>query len=419
MLKPVKAVSYGIFIILLTTLFAGCRGSSNSGGSSSPLVTVTDLRGKKMADVAVVLGDRNGAMKNCGTTDANGQITFSDAPANATVTAAFSCLYSGATTTTYSLDVRYDVNGPVTLRVDGCQPPSGSFDLGTLTLNVTNAISGITHNEVITNLQLLGSNGLITQQTITITPHDLQSDGKLSIFVIGKDANDTSIGYGYLLDQTFTDGMTVNITVDQPVSFIQYQISDMPSTAYFLCSDVYQGRSGKGGVWVNDCHSLSSAPTSTTVNVPYIPGLGDHFLHSVFVSSSLYNGNTSVSSSQYLSAGPSATTLSNQSFDFSQALAVPNLTVSGTDTPTPTFSWTGVDPDATMISVFADIRLSSASDVYLSISNMSVTRTSITVPELPDSLAAFRPPAAVTYFSMITSASGPVYRSSSVSYSQL
>ncbi len=416
-MRRIKSVLFSIIIIGLFTVLAGCSGSSGS----SIVVTVCDQSGNKPG-VTVVLGNSDGAMKNQGTTDANGQIVFPDPPANATVTAAFSCLYSGATTTTYSLDIRYDVNGPVTLRVDGCPPPSdsytGSTALGTVTLNVTNAISGITQNEVSTNQRLyLGYKSLITQQTITITPYDLQADGKLSIFVIGKDANDTSIAYGYLLDQTFTNGMTVNITVDQPLSFVQYQISNIPSTANSLCTDLDQGRAGKGGVWVGDCHDLSSAATSTTVNVPYIPGLGDQFLYGVYVSSYQYNGNTSISSYQYLSPGPFAPTLSNQSFDFNEALAAPSLTVSGTDTPTPTLSWNGVDPDATRVRFFAALRLSSGSNFYLSVYDLNIARTSITFPELPDSLAASRP-TAVSFFSVDTATDSGAFRSSGGTYYQ-
>ena len=420
MLNPVKAVLTGIFIISSITVFEGC--SDNVG--SATVITTTDLSGNSMADVTVVLGDSNGALIHYGTTDANGQIALFYVPANATVTAAFICQRSGAVTPTYSLDVRYDVNGPVTLRVDGCSTPSnssrGSIALGTVTLNVTNAISGITQNEVSTNwpVDTGWPPGLITQQTITITPYDLQSDGTLSLFVIGKDANDTSIGYGALLDQTFHDGMTVDITVDQPLSFLQYQISNMPSMTVFLCSDIYQGRTGKGGVWLGDCQNLSSAATSTTINVPYMPGLGDQFLYRIYVSTSQSDSISHVFSYQDLSAGPFAPILSNQSFDLNQALAAPNLTVSGTDTPTPTLSWNGVDPAATMVNVHAGFRLSSATYVFFGVDNVSAARTSITFPELPESLAAFRP-TAVAYFDVGTlDTAGGAYRSSGGSYYQ-
>ena len=50
----------------------------------------------------------------------------------------------------------------------------------------------------------------------------------------GRDAGGSAIGYGAALDQTFADGMTVNITVDQPMSFVQYQVSNIPPNATAL-----------------------------------------------------------------------------------------------------------------------------------------------------------------------------------------
>jgi hypothetical protein len=406
-----------LFIMVALLACAGC----GRDGDSHLVVTVADGSNHKLSGVTVVLADSNGAMVNYGTTDGNGKISFPKPPANATVTAAFSCLYPGAPAATNSLDVRYDVNGPVTLHVGGCLPPSGSStgssDLGTITLTVANSIPGITQYEVSTNYPVVTVySGLITQQTITINPWDLQSDGKLSLFVIGEDANGTSLGYGYLLDRTFIDGMTVNITVDQPMSYLQYRITNLPSTADSLCPGVYQGRSGKGGLWLGNCQSISSAATSTTVNVPYIPGLGDQFLYSVDVFSSRNDGTAYVHSSQYLSSGPFSPALSEQGFDLSQALAALYLTATGINTPTPTLSWSVVDPEATMIRFFASFNIPSVPNYYLSTSAMSLTRTSITFPELPDSLAAFRP-LAVDYFSVDTMSDvGGIFRSSGGTY---
>lgn len=405
-----------LFIMTVMITFAGCGGD----GDRLLIVTVADGPTHKITGVTVVLGDSNGKMITYGTTGANGRIVFSNAPENATVTAAFSCLSPGASGPANSLDVRYDVNGPVTLYVNGCLPPSGpstgSSDLGTLTLNITNGISGITQYEVFTNYPVILGYVGSTTQIITIRPYDLQSDGKLSIFVIGKDANGASLGYGYLLDQTFIDGMTVNITVDQPLSYFQYHLSNLPPTADSLCTDIYQGRSGKGGPWLIDCQILSSAATSTTVNVPYIPGIGDQFLFSVDVFTSHYDGSTTAFTSQYMSAGPFVPTLSDQNFDFSRALAAPNSAVTGTNTPTPTFSWNGVDPEATMISFYSSLRLSSASDYYLSMYNMRRTRTSITFPELPDFLASFRPTAVASFSVDTATDEGGIFRSSGASY---
>jgi hypothetical protein len=126
--------------------------------------------------------------------------------------------------------------------------------------------------------------------------------------------------------------------------------------------------------------------------VPYIPGLGDRFEYSVDVFFSRNNGSNGYSEShQYLLIeGQAATTPSNQSFDFSRAPSAPsNLTLSAEDTAMPILSWSGVDPLAGNVKVFAVV-LSSSSRFYVS-ANLPPAKTSITFPELPDSLAAFRP----------------------------
>ncbi len=383
-----------LFLFLILT-GAACT----SGGGRTASVTVTNNSGAKLAGVTVVLGDSDGAMKATGVTNAHGIATFSEAPANATVTTAYTCLYSGSTYTYYSLDVQYDVNEPVTLAVNDCSiiPGSGSSttdSIGTITVNITTALSGttITQNELMMNgLYWSGLPAVVSQLTLTIYPYQLQDDGKLSIYVLGRDANGLAVGYGMIQGQTFTDGMTMNIAVDKPVSFVQYHLTNLPVGAGFLCTNLDQTRSGKGEVWIIDCRELSSSSSTTTIAVAYIPGVGDQFQYSVdaFVDSS--NGNVWVSSSQYLALAPS-TLLSDQSIDFSQALAAPSgLSVAGSDTVTPELIWTGLDPAAEASYLFASFRLTSGSFVYLDIDNLSTARTSIKFPELPDSLAAFRP----------------------------
>jgi hypothetical protein len=95
-------------------------------------------------------------------------------------------------------------------------------------------------------------------------------------------------------------------------------------------------------------------------------------------------------------------TPSDQSFDLSNALPAPSVTVTGADTATPTLSWSGADPAATSIFISASLR-SPAVDLYFSPGNLMRSRTSIRYPELPDSLAAFRPNK-VDYFYVYTAA---------------
>jgi hypothetical protein len=311
----------------------------------------------------------------------------------------------GSTTATHALDVRYDVNGSAKFYLAACNPfPIADVTvpaaLRTITLNVTNAFDGVVRNEVLNKPSLSSGASLITQQTITLDSYDVQPDGKVSLIVIGKNAAGIPVAYGALLDQTFTDGMTVNVTVDQPMSFIQYDFTNIPATANFLCSWIIQARTDKESAYsLGVCNGFSSV-SAPTVSVPYIPGLGDRFDYGVNLEVTLPDA---ASRSSQILRYIGLSSISDQNFDFNTALSAPlNLTVTAADTERPTLSWTGVDPATEQFHVYAEMRLSSSSYFYLGLDNLSLTRTSITFPELPDSLAEFRP-AAVTLFGVSTS----------------
>ena len=412
---------FGLCLIAAIVGTAGCGSDRN--GDTSTVVTVTNMNGSRLPGVIVVLGDSNGAMKTSNMTNDLGEVTFVDAPANATITAALSCVVIPESRAVNSLDIKYDVNGPVTLQLNDCSlssgtPPYAGAVLGTVTVNVTNALPGVTQNTIFTNQPVFPDPpyGLISQKTLTITPYDLQQDGKLSLYVIGRDAVGASIGYGMLLDQNFVNGMTVNIAVDQPMSFVQYHIMNLPLTVNHLCAGIDHMRTGKGSVWVNNCDSLSSSLSTTTVMVPYIPGLGDQFSFSVSADNDQETADRFVSSNQYLSLGPAA--LGDQNIDFSQALTAPTLSVTGANTATPTLIWTALDPAADRRWLFAGFNFNQA--VYMSFFNdLSPTRTSFRFPELPDALAVFRP-TGVMYFSIDTfDDSGGVFRASGGFYFNL
>ena len=413
-----------LFVIAISSLVSGCGTGSGSGEGAPVIVTVTDHSGMRVPDATVVLGDSNGAMKAYGVTDEDGQITFEKAPADATVTAAITCLRSGSTTTTYSIEVEYDVNGSVVLSLDNCADvlsifppviPPGDLPLGTVTVNVTSIPGNVTRNQISVGRQAFAGYGsLITRQTVTLTENDLDSDGTFSIIVIGRDVHSSTIAYGILLDQAFTDGMTVDIPME-PMSFVQFQISNIPTTAVAFYPSMYAYRSGKQGFW-SDYHRypLSSAPTSTTIDVAYIPGLGDDISYQIQVELDQDHDGTA-DSYQSLSLGSSVGAPSNQRFDLRNALPAPFVTVTGADTATPTLSWSGVDPAATTIYMGASLR-SSTTAWYLGLNNPMRSRTSIRYPELPDSLAAFRPNT-VDYFSVYTYANeGDVSKTSYGSY---
>jgi hypothetical protein len=148
--------------------------------------------------------------------------------------------------------------------------------------------------------------------------------------------------------------------------------------------------------------------------VAYIPGFGDQISYRIDVD--LDQDRDGIADShQSLNLESSVGAPSNQSFDLSNALSAPFVTVTGADTATPTLSWSGVDPASTSIYIGASLR-SSTTDWYFSLGNLTRSRTSIRYPELPDSLAAFRPNK-VDYFSVYTSAfEGSIYKSSYGSY---
>jgi hypothetical protein len=372
-------------------------------------------------NATVVLGDSNGAMKASGVTDAEGQITFDHAPADATVTAAFTCLRSGSTTTTYSITVQFDVNSSAVLSLNNCAgataslpiPPVDDSPLGTITVNVTNTPIGVTRNQMTVGRQFFfGYGSLLTSQTVTLRESDLDNDGTFSIVVIGRDAQYNSIAYGILRGKTFTDGMIVDIPME-PMSFVQYQISNIPATAVTLqpSMSIY---SGIQDFWSDHISSLLSGLSSTTLEVAYLPGLGGDVSYQVDVNID-QDHNGIVDSRQSLRLQTSGSAPSDQSFDLSKALAAPQVTVIGANTATPTLSWSGTDPAATDIYINASFH-SSETYLYLNLGNLMRSRTSIKYPELPDSLAAFRPNK-VDYFTVYTYAyEGSLSKSSSGSY---
>jgi hypothetical protein len=411
-----------LLVIAISSLVCGCGGGSSSGDKGAPvIVTITDYSGIRIPNATVVLGDSNGAMKASGATDDDGQITFKNAPANATVTAATTCLRSGTTTTSYFIDIQFDVNGSAVLSLENCasgpfliSPPVSDSPLGTVTVNVANTPGNVTQNQMTVGRQIFeGFGSLITKQTITLSRYDLDNDGTFSIIVIGKDANNDTIAYGVLLDQTLIDGMTIDIQM-KPMSFVQYQITNLPATAVAVYPSMYIYRNGKQGFWSSHLYSLLSAPSSTTIAVAYIPGFGNQVSYQIEVD--IDQDRDGVADSyQSLRLESSVTVPSNQSFDLSKALPAPYVTVTGADTATPTLSWSGADPAATSIYMYAILH-SPTTDWYLSLGNLMRSRTGIRYPELPDSLAAFRPNK-VDYFSVYTSSfEGNVYKSSSGSY---
>lgn len=426
MIMRMKRTWLWLLVLAMSSLVAGCgSGSSSDSEGASTIVTVTDYSGIRIPNTTVVMGDSNGAMKAHGVTDANGQITFANAPANGTVTAAAGCLRSGATTTTYSINVQYDVNGSAVLSLDNCTGPSivypvnpgSAVPLGTVTVNVTNIPGEVVRNQITIGRHVLaGIGGLVTTQTVTLNQNDLDTDETFSIIVTGRDTVDDTIAYGLLLDQKFTNGMTVNVAM-QPMGFVQAEITNLPTTAVSFYPSISLSRTGKQEITLGRSYSLSSAPSSTIVQMPYIPGFGDGVTYRLDVNLD-QDRNGIADSRQRFEIAPPSSTPSDHAFDLNKALTAPYVMVTGAETATPTLSWSGVDPASASIYAGASMRSSSTS-WYLGFSKLIRSRTSIRYPELPDSLAMFRP-YKVDYFSVYTYGfEGNTYKSSSGSYQAL
>ncbi len=197
------------------------------------------------------------------------------------------------------------------------------------------------------------------------------------------------------------------------MSFVQYQISNIPATAVTLqpSMSIYNGIPG---FWSGQSYSLLSGLSSTTLAVAYIPGFGSEVSYGI--DAELDQDHDGIADShQSLHLQTSGSAPSDQSFDLSKALSAPSVTVIGANTATPTLSWSGTDPAATDIYINAGFH-SAETYLYLSLGNLMRSRTSFRYPELPDSLAAFRPNK-VDYFSVSTYAyEGSMSKSSSGSY---
>lgn len=265
-----------LIAVLVLVLSTGCTGdgdkAASGGGDGTLRVRVIADIDRVVPNATVVLGDSTGSMIAYGTTNASGEYTFTGAPANATITTAFSCLKSGTTQTTHTLNIVYDLNvSKFTTWADDCKETK----LGTMTVNITNSITGAKNWDIATGSyhHWMSSSG--TSLPLSVYESNLQSDGKLSIAVIANDESYTPLGYGFLLDQTFVDGRTFDITVNQPFSYVQYSLSNIPSTVKSVGSQLTMMRKEQD-IYLGNWNLLTTA-TATTVNAPYIPGFADTY----------------------------------------------------------------------------------------------------------------------------------------------
>jgi len=373
---------FTVFIILISIPYSGC---SDDGSHDSIRVRVVTDDGKEIADSTVVLGNPDGSMVSFGTTDATGSICFQNPPINATVTAAVDCQgYSGYSYDYYFLAAAYDVNIPeITLTLYDC---SNDFVSGTLNVNVTDGVSGIDYREVTVGGLTYGGDS--HSFSLYVGSYFFQSDGKFSVVAVGYDADDNAIGYGLLLDQTFYDGVTVDVTIDSTdIGQIDYFMENIPESAteYILQNPIKRKDADTYvfGVW-------GDAPVPSSVSLPYILDFGDSYS---FIVSLPIDSDRDGSADSRVMVHKKSLTQSNQTFDFSKTPLIPtNLAFSMAKPDCPTISWNGRDASSQFIWLYLSFNISSPVKSYFSYSLvLPPSRTSIIFPELPETLAIFRP----------------------------
>ena len=379
-----------VTVFMIAMLMTGCRRGGDD--TSTLLVKVENDDRSRIPNATVVLGDSNGSMIESKTTDSHGEATFSNPPANATVTAA--ATMSCSTYTDKDIFVRYDVNvSTVTAGLDLCDGRSAAAGVDIINVNITNIPAEATRYHVQWGGRSQYQYGTIISgagtEQIEVGTHDLQSDGKVSIVVVADDSSYLPMSYGVLTDITPISGMTVTIAANQVfTNTIQYQLNNIPATAKSIIRYIWESRKQKADEWGGVglyFANLTTTGTSTAISVPYIPDFGDKFEYSAWLELDQNNNGSIDSSARIFRVGD---LLEDQTFDMSQVPSIPiNLTITGNNTATPTFSWSGGDPSAHVIAINA------YTAEYYFYFWASPARTSVTFPELPDTLAAFRPTA--------------------------
>lgn len=380
-----RSKRYLVWVILVTLAFAlaGC-GEGEKAAANTPAPETTSLMVKVVNDAdkspisgaTVVIGDSTGAMISYSTTDGSGEITFTDPPANATVTAALSG--DNGTGTLYSLKTLSDVNiSEVTINLDKV-----AASLGAVSVNVTSSIAGVDYWEVYGGDEyVVGYADNPISGTVNVIQSNIQSDGKVSFVAVGYDADGNPVGYGTIRDQTFTDGMTVDIDINTDLSTIAFNMSNIPTTAISFEGEVDMGR--KEAAFIDPFWENVLAPIPSIVTTSVIPDeYGDLFRYEAWVN---------MADSAYHFSKNSAI-LGNQTVDWGTFPAIPsNLAMTNAGTARPTLSWSESDSAADYVKLWIRYDNDASTSSYRYSIEAPTTKTSIVFPELPESLYQFRP----------------------------
>lgn len=372
-----KPITVAVYMTVVAPPSLLVKVITEQGWNPSPIPNVT-----------VVLGNPDGSIAATAVTDAQGVVTFANPPVNAMVTAAATGTARWRPSqTVYALGAVYDVNVPaiaIALEID-------VSPLGSATVNVTTPtpISGMDNAYVIPGYVGVPctSGSCSGSVSATVYPYDMQSDGLVSFAAIGF-AGATPVAYGVLLDQTFSSGMSVNLPINQ-TTFNLFTVSflNTPATATFAEAELNMSRKDGKNV---EYRLTFNSPIPSTFQAGAIPGFDTRYEYDADLK---LDTNLNGINDAYLEAWRNSTTLSSQIIDWSPITAyIPsNLGISGAGADTPTISWTPAPAAASADDVWVDIDYSTTSVYYDYGLDVPPSRTNVVFPQLPASLAAFRP----------------------------
>jgi len=371
------------FVVFCLLAIAACSDDHSKANHLN--VNVIDGYGEGIADATVVVGNQAGDLISHVTTNDLGEAYFSYLPSNATVTAAFSCYDSSSKTAYYYLDTIYNVNvSAVTLMLGTCtQTTPREVDI-----HVTYEVEGIASSDV--TLGPITYSG--TNVTMDVYEFVLQDDGNISVFATGYDNEDNIKGYGFALDQAVVEGGVIDIAIDRTdLAKHTHLLANVPlnTVSYYAFASLLRKHSE-----TNLPYNFmgDKAPVPATITTYSADSFSDHNMYGAGVTldqDSDGNSDGRVGFVRYLQDA------SDQVYDFSSVPALPgDLTYYQGTTSRPIISWSNNDPLSIAQKLIITYRSQETEKAYFSYNlTAPAAATSLLFPELPDTLAAFRPSA--------------------------
>ncbi|MFC1613435.1 hypothetical protein ACFL23_03840 [Patescibacteria group bacterium] len=360
------------------------NNSSETGTQSIRVKIVDDDTYNPISEVDVVLGDSSSKLITTGKTDVNGIITFTNAPANATITAA----YGNQLQSIIGVNV-----SNVTIDLDVFEA-----EVGNVNVTIINAPDNLDYWEINPGSNYESISSTITTANTTIEDYDLQRDGKLTLVVYGYDQTDNLICYGtapsislyddnvydlqkdggltrgvsgYYLDQTIDISKTDFSQITVTVKNIPIASTDLWMTSWFFIQETDYHYTYK-------THFTTPIDSTIVETFKFIP---EHELgevgYSIGAEIRFKNGEE-----QWISK--SISTLSNFDIDVSNAPPLAkDVLIIDASSDTPTISWSGG-------TTIADVTIIYMSNYLLKI-YIPANKTNFIFPELPDTLSSYRP----------------------------